>query len=442
MNETNDLTRLLRAAATDMPDNPHRAEDLARRADARHHRQVRTAVVAGVTAVAVAAVAVVFGLGLGRDSGAATVVPARSPAPTPDESRRLHLFGGVSLVPPAGWTVSYAGSSARDMWICLVPPPTETRMDWTCDGGILVESGTVVGEEGQPFQPHQHMGWYPGTGQAPCPTPPADGANGMVNEVWPGGLEPDSPSLVDQGDQDYEVVNGRSFATDQWNAHCDNGFVFHPRSWYLAEVPFRVLDYLGHPQADEDLLRSIRIGPDESRRMTFQGGVSLIPPKGWTVFSQGADLSGGPGAPRDRWACLVPGQLDRRMYNLACPGILIEAGSVAGHAGQPFEAHQDEGWNSGPDSQGCARPNGASGGSAVAPGSPGDTRPDPAAPVEQGPWNVASQVGAYDKWTAHCVDDGYVFHPRSWYLPGIPFRILDGGIPSEVAKLLPTIRIS
>ncbi|ADP82886.1 hypothetical protein [Pseudofrankia inefficax] len=461
MNETNDLARLLRAAATDMPDNPFRAEEVRTRAGLHRRRQRRTVLVAGLAAVAAGAVAVVFGLGLGDDTGPTTIVPAKTstatppsapptttpPAPPPRDGR-VHLFGGVSLIPPKGWTVSASGDSG-DMQVCLVPPVSQYA-GLPCDGGIELQSGSVVGQEGAPFQAHQPWGWYQGSGQAPCPTPPADGTNGAVNEIWPGAAptsgdpeSPGGPSLVEQG---AWTVNGYTGAYDKWAAHCDNGFTFYPRSWYLPDVPFQVLDPIGHPDADAQLLATIKVGSDESRRMFFDGGVSLIPPKGWTVLWAVLRLPGGTLAPHGRWACLVPGTAFADRSDASCSGILIEVGTVTGRAGQPFQAHQDDGWSADAGPVGCPRrpPNANSDGSdPVVSGAPGDTRTDVRAPIQQGPRTLAGQTATYDMWVAHCADDGYTFYPRSWYLPRIPFRVLDyGGNPTVTDALLASIKIS
>ncbi|MBL7499963.1 hypothetical protein I6A84_06730 [Frankia sp. CNm7] len=440
MSETNEFTARLRAAATDMPDNPYRAEQVLELAERRRHRHRRTVLVAAAAATVVAVVALVFGLGAGTQRHGEGTVPAGRP----DESRRVQFFGGMSLIPPAGWTVEYAGtgaedgSSPRDMWACLVPPPAE-RQNWTCGGGILVEAGRVVGHEGQPFQAHQDGGWYVGTGVSSCPTAP-DGA--LVNAVVPGAAGAEVNSLAAPVEQGAWNVAGHAGAYDRWAAHCaDDGFTFYPRSWYLPEIPFRVLDYLGHPETTEELLGTIRIGSAESRRMSFYGGVSLIPPAGWQVTFGPRDSGT---TARDRWVCLLPAAFNPMTTSVSCPGILIEAGTVTGFEGQPFQAHQNAGWLADRGQRGCPNPPPDSFSTSaypVTPGAPGDDGPDAGAPIEQSDWNVAGRAGAYDRWAAHCADHDFTFHPRSWYLPQIPFRVLDYVGYPETAQLLTTIQI-
>ncbi len=264
MTGTDEFGARLRAAATDMPDNPFRAEQLLELDGRLRRRRRQNGLVAGAAVLPVAALGLVFALG-GRHSGGGATVPAATT--TPDESRRIGL-GRVSFVPPAGWAVQ----STTTPWltgpdvavapdarqICLLPVaqvehPDEATAANDCGGGILVQYGTIAGAEGQRFKAHQPAGWVHGTGTSICPVNPT---RDMTDWMAPSSTPADAAPVTSDDWRAGRLVG----VYDRWAAHCVNSeFTFFPESWYLPEIPFQVLDYLGHTDETAELLASLRI---------------------------------------------------------------------------------------------------------------------------------------------------------------------------------------
>jgi len=102
--------------------------------------------------------------------------------------------------------------------------------------------GYLPGNEQAGFE-RAHPGWYHATDVQPCPVKPTDGPD-KLNGVRDDGLT---------ASETLRPVGNRSAYFYQWHAHCDDGYRFAPRAWYLPTSKVLVFDYVGDATADAAL---------------------------------------------------------------------------------------------------------------------------------------------------------------------------------------------
>ena len=81
-------------------------------------------------------------------------------------------------------------------------------------------------------------GWYHATDVQPCPVEPTSGPDGL-NGIHEGALLEHRLAPVGSHRADYY----------RWAAHCDNGFRFTPRAWFLPQSKVVVFDYLDNAES-------------------------------------------------------------------------------------------------------------------------------------------------------------------------------------------------
>ncbi|MCM3887330.1 hypothetical protein [Frankia sp. R82] len=239
-----EIESMLRRAATAMPDNPNRAEEILVRGRRRRRRRHQAAgAAAGLAAAVTVTVAVLTG-GSNQAAtpntvlSAAAVTSAPAPHPTTAIARgRVVAVGSATVTLPAGWAVAYRGEpfiqggnpEPGSEEVCV--RPTAVRSEG-CDDGMIISHGTIGGSEGSEFTAHQPGGWYTGTGVIACPV------NGAVDGPRTNFAYEGRPSVAG-GREPIETgtrqVGGLAAVYDVWSGYCDSGFTFTPRSWYLPE---------------------------------------------------------------------------------------------------------------------------------------------------------------------------------------------------------------
>lgn len=201
--------------------------------------------VRGIAAIAVAS-AVTACSGTVRSHNAAGPSPSPSastpdpgPAdegPTPTVTTEASV-GALQLHLPPGWASASDGQFGN---ICVQRPGHQPEV-FGC-GGLDIWFGWdsyLPGEEMTTFDP-ANPGWYHATDVQPCPVKPTDGPDHL------NGIREDGRASAPH----YEPVGTRTAYFFQWRAHCDNGFTFSPRAWYLPASKILIFDYVGNAGAD------------------------------------------------------------------------------------------------------------------------------------------------------------------------------------------------
>lgn len=125
--------------------------------------------------------------------------------------------------------------------LCLEPPGKDVPRIFGC-GGLDIWygwDGYLPGNENANFE-RAHPAWYHATDVQPCPVNPTDGPD-HLNGIRDDGLV---------GTETLRRVGDRTAYFYEWNAHCDDGYRFSPRAWYLPASKILVFDYVGNPAAD------------------------------------------------------------------------------------------------------------------------------------------------------------------------------------------------
>lgn len=229
-----------------------------RRGDARTRHQL-AAVVVGVAAAVVAGVVTVTVSGGGGDRLQPVITPTPTASPTPSASPSLSpspastpadmpathpkqvLVGPVILDVPDGWQADNAGAGAPTFDHACIEPPT-TRPEMFGCAGLDVwyrwsDSGYLPGNGHGSFT--DAPGWLSSMDVQNCPVKPTDGP-GNVN-----GVRQDSGVT-----HDLRSVGDRTADFYRWHAHCDNGYTFAPRAWYLPVSRVVIFDRIGYPDLD------------------------------------------------------------------------------------------------------------------------------------------------------------------------------------------------
>jgi len=161
-----------------------------------------------------------------------------SPSPTATQTVATHVaIGPMQLALPHGWRSDTRSSFSH---LCIEPPSKGPRA-LGC-GGLEVWygwDGYLPGNELASFG-RDHPGWYHATDVQPCPVDPTNGPDGL-NGIHDEGLV---------GGETLRPVGDRQAYFYQWHAHCDGGYRFSPRAWYLPVSKLVVFDYVGNDIAD------------------------------------------------------------------------------------------------------------------------------------------------------------------------------------------------
>jgi hypothetical protein len=267
--------RDLLTEATDLLDpTPPMRTDLRRERSRRRHRRIAVTIgAAGAVAAAAAAVLAVVVVPSGGSqrlrapvlpadaaSATGTPSPAASANPTPSSTvtpgERIE-FGAMTVTLPAGWSVQRRASipAGVDHW--GASPEPHGAGEWMCVGpggdqgpalfgsagcnGVKFERGVVSGAGNTLFTAHQPDGWYTATDVQACLPKHSAYPAGKFDGVRPTG-KPIRTGFAPVGD--------RTAIFDEWSAHCDSGFTFTPRSWYLPQSVYRILDLYNNPDTD------------------------------------------------------------------------------------------------------------------------------------------------------------------------------------------------
>lgn len=165
-----------------------------------------------------------------------------TPTATPPDRSTEVAFGPLQLHLPAGWE----RSDYEPFTTLCVQPIGHPAAVFGC-GGLAVSwgwNGYLPGNEMTTFT-RSHPGWYHATDVQPCPVDPTKGPNNL-NGIRDDGLV---------GHESLRPVGGRTAYFYQWQAHCDSGYKFSPRAWYLPASKVLIFDYVGNSAADA-LLRT------------------------------------------------------------------------------------------------------------------------------------------------------------------------------------------
>lgn len=147
-------------------------------------------------------------------------------------------IGPMQLTLPHGWRSNAASSFTN---LCIGPPGKARPGVFGCDGLAVWYGwdGYLPGNEEGSFD-RAHPGWYRATDVEPCPVDPTNGPD-HLNGIRDDGLV---------GAESLRPVGNRKAYFYQWRAHCDDGYRFSPRAWYLPASKLLVFDYLGTRAAD------------------------------------------------------------------------------------------------------------------------------------------------------------------------------------------------
>jgi hypothetical protein len=157
----------------------------------------------------------------------------------------------MTVTLPTGWSVvsRYSNPGGTDTQLspavtypayedmCIAPDSNHGRQVLNC-AGLDFERGAVFGDTSRLFTPHQPDGWYDVIDVLPCPVGEML-PNGNLNAIHGDGAPTSSG---------FKPVGDKTAVFDEYHAHCDSGFAFSPRSWYLPTSKYRVIDYLDHAQ--------------------------------------------------------------------------------------------------------------------------------------------------------------------------------------------------
>lgn len=165
--------------------------------------------------------------------------PSATPTSTPAAPTTTVSIGPLRLALPHTWSVDSTRTSFAN--ICIDPPGEHPPAVFGC-GGLDIWygwDGYLPGNEMASFG-RKHPAWYHATDVQPCPVKPTDGPDGL-NGIRTDGLD---------GAESLRPVGNRTAYFYQWRAHCDDGYRFAPRAWYLPASKILVFDYVGNAAAD------------------------------------------------------------------------------------------------------------------------------------------------------------------------------------------------
>ncbi|MFI2430290.1 hypothetical protein [Streptomyces sp. NPDC018693] len=174
-------------------------------------------------------------------SAAKTTSP---PTPTRPAWPRV-TFARLSFEIPPGWELTRSGE-----YDACVQPVGRAGLPMTfgCTG-IAIRTGTILGNEGRPYEARQPGGWYHASDAQPCPAGRtlADGSFNYIN----------SGSSAPPVESGLRPVGDRKAAYDRWTATCTSGYRFSPQAWHLPVSRVLFLDYTGHAETGR-VLESVR----------------------------------------------------------------------------------------------------------------------------------------------------------------------------------------
>ncbi|MBV9369932.1 MAG: hypothetical protein JO074_08885 [Frankiales bacterium] len=147
-------------------------------------------------------------------------------------------IGPLQLHVPKGWP---SGSDRPFANLCVAPPGKSRPAVFGCNGLDIWYGwdGYLPGNEMAIFE-RAHPGWYHATDVQPCPVDPTKGRDGL-NGIRDDGLA---------GTESLKPVGDHTAYFYQWHAHCDSGYKFSPRAWYLPTSKVLIFDYMGNATAD------------------------------------------------------------------------------------------------------------------------------------------------------------------------------------------------
>jgi hypothetical protein len=125
--------------------------------------------------------------------------------------------------------------------LCVEPRGKHLPEAFGC-GGLDIWygwDGYLPGNELANFE-RGHPGWYHATDVQPCPVDPTNGPD-HLNGIRDDGLV---------GAETLRRIGNRMAYFYQWHAHCDDGYRFSPRAWYLPASKILVFDYIGNRSID------------------------------------------------------------------------------------------------------------------------------------------------------------------------------------------------
>ncbi len=174
-----------------------------------------------------------------KPAPAKTTASPRTRAPWPHVT-----FARLTFETPPGWSLMTYGSDA-----CVQPVHRAGLPTMFGCAGIAIKSGSIAGNELQPYEASQPGGWYAATDVQPCPLRPTL-ADGSFNSITSGTSSPP----VESG---LRSVGSHKAAYDRWTAACASGYRFSPQAWYLPVSRVLFLDYTGHAETVR-VLESVR----------------------------------------------------------------------------------------------------------------------------------------------------------------------------------------
>ena len=152
------------------------------------------------------------------------------------------LVGPLILDVPAGWRAVSSGASIPDFSEACIEPATPRPAMFGCAGLDVfwnwTRTGYLPGNESTSFT--VGPGWYSATDVQPCPVDPNKGPSGL------NGVRPDAGMT-----QSLRPVGDRKADYYQWTAHCDSGYKFRPRAWYLPVSQVVMFDRIEYDDVDQ-----------------------------------------------------------------------------------------------------------------------------------------------------------------------------------------------
>jgi hypothetical protein len=241
--------RLVTQATDVLNPTPPPLPDILTRARRRRRRRTSFAVTGAVALAGAAAAAIAVVATPGTDDTSNLRPAAPAPATTPPSSASVR-FGSMTVTLPDGWSVLSRNSHAGATNTMFTPPAYVPAGEVMCIGprgasdqplcpGLEFARGGIYGSGGSAFVAHQPDGWYQVADVENCPND---------NGTLPGGTFDGVRTTGAPIHTGFAPVGGKTAVYDEYQAHCDGGFAFTPRSWYLPTSKYRVIDYLSHAQ--------------------------------------------------------------------------------------------------------------------------------------------------------------------------------------------------